>query len=1363
MDATRAVMITYDGVDDVPRRASGLHLRGGLVLTGEHCARGKNYQVWLGGENFPAGIVWRSHTLEVDLAVLLSNTLPEVEPLTVALLDRTTVRELTECRCLCYPKAKGDGALQIIGSIPLAENQQARASENEFLGTAPASLNVDHTKTTMPAQVDDWASASGGGVVATYLGNEYCVGVISAHNVKESPSSLRVADFASVEALPAAKSAKFWSLVGVNGPDRLAVLGGRPVAAVPYEPIIASFLAQYLGRAGAQVPFGGRDDDLTRLDNWLGDPSRPRLLLVGSAGIGKSALLARWLARRPMASIYVPITLRYGLAREVPVLRALGARLAAVHGETAPDGDADQLRDAVSRLLAKPMPKGLLVVTDGLDEAEAWIPGPGLFGGELGQGVKVVAAARSTATRPEASDWRNTLGWPDPETMELTLRALDRNGVADVLATAPQPVGALALDDALVDKFEHLTAGDPLVLGLYIGELLNCDSAALAAAIDRLPDQPKGLDDVFTWWWEGQRQLWDARGQHADRTVWATLDILACARGPLRRTELIAIVGCRHPIDGDVLDDVLRSLDRFIVQSGDPAAFSLAHPRLAGHRRRRLADDGKLAAVNETIRDWCLEVFAAAVSGHHDKAMPYAVTHLGDHLEMAGADASAFDRLVHPAWQEAWNDTVDEWFGYTNEVRRAIRVATAEAAGFVAHGQDSAAAAIAVRCTLVQAELSGSARLISGELALQLVLHGVWSASRAAQAVLALEHEGALVRGLAVLSPRLGPESLATALDRVNTIDPVGWWVQYGQSLGALAARLADLDGVRAAVAMLTGMPAGTSRAIAVLSLLRARPDTAHERAATSLLIDELAAIRDGLNPYDAGEVIDRVADSISAHDFAAALGDEESISDTAITFLRRCIAHPANADLASHLDPWTLGVVAPWLDPAHLESALTELVDDVENLRDRDRNGNTATTWFDSAGDDTLADSLGGNSRELDIRIWTRLRLEPVAHRLPPNLARRALGFLLPRLSTGWRDEELGALVVTTAERLDTTERHLALAPLLDHLEPLLLHGGRIDKRQDIAAGLARTGHSADIFRAAAADDDQGRWYDALEQAAPHLDEPSMNDAVRLTDTLNEMYRQWVLKPLLARLASFGPTQAHQALRMAASPAGGHAIAAADALRSAVDVAPATCEPLALEPAISAKASTVVATLLKMATENYDAIRGIIELLPSLTIERLTALAHDLEQVVRSVTHRNALRGPVAVRLARLGALDAALDVFVDPYVGTRRMEEILHVTPAEHLGKWFAAVHRAYSGDLHPTDRADLMAAAASRVAACDRRQAWNLLSSWLKLTRTHTERLIDLRGYAPAIHHVASASATEQLAAWIQYASASPSVPA
>jgi Trypsin-like peptidase domain len=1138
----------------------------------------------------------------------------------------------------------------------------------------------------------------------------------------------------SVLAAPLEPLAARWPQVA-----RALAPGPRPADAAPLpgSGAIRSFEAQYLGRPGRPVAFGGRARELAQIDRWVAAGDRPWLLVVAPGGTGKSALLVRWCKQAKIASVYVPISLRYELAREVVVLRALAARLAALHGDPPPGGNADALRDAVAELLTRSVPERLVVVVDGLDETEGWEAGPALLGGGLGDGVAVVVTARSTASRPNAAAWIHALGLDARNTETLSLSCLDRYGVAEVLASAGEPVQRLAQDAAAVDRLMRVTGGDPLVLAQHVNGLQRLSADDLDTAVAELPYEPAGLDEIFESWWRGQRRLWAAGGEAAGQVVWKALDVLACAHGPLRRSELAGVTS----LDPNVLNDALRSLDRFVVQ-GPGGGFALAHMRLAEHRQQRLADDDTLEWPRRALLQWCQRALRAALQGQTQVASPYAVRHLGDHLEEAGARAEQLMELVDPRWQAAWEAVVDDFNGFGGDVTRAQSATRREAGACIAAGGPSWAAAAAVQCAIIGAGVADVTALITGELARELVRHSVWSERRAAQAVLSLPNNGAVVSGLEALAPLLSPASLAAAVDRVAAINPAGWSATHGKTMGALAARRAQLDGDVAGVTIIASMPGGTGRAIALLAFLRARPAT--KAGAMSLLIEELTAIAHGRNTIDVDSVLRSLAKSVSASAVAAALAGAGASPEVAIAFALPCIYRRQDRKPGSHLSPYALGILAPWLPAEQRDAALAEVVDDVAHVR-----------WRDADGNAVAVEPSSGLLSESDYRaMFTAFELGPVARHLPPALATRA-GDSAVRRFTEYQDQGLAVVIVTLAQRLPENERERALAPLLADLRGLLGRSGNIGEIQNIAAGLARCGHAADIFRAAAEDGYGGSWHNALECAADHLDAASVPEALAVASEMMELYRPWVASRVLARLASFGTDAAITALRWATTPAGGREQAAAEALRTAGHVAPVAGEPLDAEPAADADARAVSLQLLmpkpSEVQHDFDAIQGVLSRLNSLDVAGARDVAWAVERI-SGVSSRNELRGPVAVRLARLGALEAALDVPLDPYVSSSSLRAILRVTPEDRLDAWLTFVQRNYSGSIQADTRANLMRAAAGRIAACDPSRAWALLDAWLQRPATRLERLCDLPGYAPAVWITAGAEAARALANWI-----------
>jgi hypothetical protein len=153
-------------------------------------------------------------------------------------------------------------------------------------------------------------------------------------------------------------------------PLRDPIVEGINLLPYDYDQKIQNFLKEYLGSEAHPVPFGGRDDALKMLDDWLATPT-PYLLLAAPAGRGKSALLVRWLdslkARENLALAFVPVSIRFGANMERVFYAALAARLAFLHGDdvpASPETSTAVYRGLVSDYLSKPLADGraLLVV-----------------------------------------------------------------------------------------------------------------------------------------------------------------------------------------------------------------------------------------------------------------------------------------------------------------------------------------------------------------------------------------------------------------------------------------------------------------------------------------------------------------------------------------------------------------------------------------------------------------------------------------------------------------------------------------------------------------------------------------------------------------------------------------------------------------------------------------------------------------------------------------------------------------------------------------------------------------------------------------------------------------------------------------
>jgi hypothetical protein len=280
--------------------------------------------------------------------------------------------------------------------------------------------------------------------------------------------------------------------------------------------------------------FGGRDDELARLDALVADSPNRFHFVHAASGFGKTALLANWVVRlrqRAQPACWQFINRFEGMADEEFALRNLCEQLAALHGIVAelPASVAD-LRSSYGSLLKIPYPEGrLIVVLDGLDEAKGWSPGPPLFPRLLPENTHVVFSARAE-TGDETSDWLARTGL-DPDRVDLLrLNPLAEPAVARLLDAAGGKAASLAKETKFVSNLTEVSKGDPFYLHFLVQDI--AAGAITPQTIDR---QPRRLKNYLDLWKEQLFEDIDV----AKREVYPILGLLCVALGPLKPAEFL--------------------------------------------------------------------------------------------------------------------------------------------------------------------------------------------------------------------------------------------------------------------------------------------------------------------------------------------------------------------------------------------------------------------------------------------------------------------------------------------------------------------------------------------------------------------------------------------------------------------------------------------------------------------------------------------------------------------------------------------------------------------------------------------------------------------------------------------------------
>ena len=465
------------------------------------------------------------------------------------------------------------------------------------------------------------------------------------------------------------------------------VVQGLGYLQTQHEASVRNFLDYYVGTSDSPEPFGGREPNLAAYTRWLDDPTAPPYaLLTAPAGMGKSAVLAHWVAqlqqRRDIAVVYFPISERFETNAKSVVFSALYARVAHLLGvQPTRLFSAEEYRGAFQDYLTHPLPDGrrLLVVLDGLDEASGWEVGAGLFPTQAPSHLKVMVAAREIAGD---LDWAARLGWRVPaEAAVFGLRGLSRAELEEVFLSMGDPLSGLRANFDIVEKLHELTDhGDPLMIRLYVDALRrDKDSAPDFRPEDLLKLQP-GLGRFFEYWFAQQENLWRANGDYIDRQAVDTLlHARAMAHGPLTADDLDALAhDTFHGTSG--ARRVANALRRFLVGSGARGSgYSFSHPRLTQHFREQLA--------NRERKDWVTRYQEYGASTLRElesgvtqpgSASEYIIRNYRLHLEAQPGSPASLSALMSRGWLMAWRALEGTEEGFLDDVQAAVeRAATA--------------------------------------------------------------------------------------------------------------------------------------------------------------------------------------------------------------------------------------------------------------------------------------------------------------------------------------------------------------------------------------------------------------------------------------------------------------------------------------------------------------------------------------------------------------------------------------------------------------------------------------------------------------------------------------------------------------
>ena len=464
------------------------------------------------------------------------------------------------------------------------------------------------------------------------------------------------------------------------------------------------------------------------------------------------------------------------------------------------------------------------VVLDGLDEAADWEAGADLLPATPPPGLRVVVSARTTSAMPTDVDWLRSLGWERPGlATSQPLEALRREDVTDI-------VNACAGDARPGDKLRNLASqlhrlseGDPLLISLYLQDLLLGDGSAPPDETE-LAKTPSGLKGFFDRWWADQRNLWRSHfgrreANQVETQVGALMAIFSHALGPLSRDDLTEL---NPTLPRYGIEPALAPVTRFLVGDGLSQGYVLSHSRLGEYWASQHVSPAGSRQVQQRFVEYGLEVARSlrARQLKPEEASRYMVQYLGAHLDRSRADVASRLLLVHESWRRAWQFLDGTDTGFLADVRSCRRSLAAANAAAQAAGETIPDLAGEILCILHENSVIDQTRHISPELLSALVSRGMWSVVQALvyarQIPDPASSANALLAVAAEIPPRSRREVLAEAIEvAFRDSDPyhqrdllenvIGRAAALGATSEAWSAleRLRDIDVIASVLAQL--------------------------------------------------------------------------------------------------------------------------------------------------------------------------------------------------------------------------------------------------------------------------------------------------------------------------------------------------------------------------------------------------------------------------------------------------------------------------------------------------------------------------------------------------------------------------------
>lgn len=557
----------------------------------------------------------------------------------------------------------------------------------------------------------------------------------------------------------------------------------------PHRGFIQSFRQHYLSTQA----FGGRDAECKRLDTWLFDSDAPsRMLISGPTARGKSALLVHWTEHlesdATWSVIFVPISLRFGTDRPAVFYALLAMQLASVLKRKLelPTLDLESYYQGIVIDLLRQATKQsqhVLVVVDGLDEAQGNGFSSTVFPPLLPPNIKVLVSAREQAGDRGSVDWLKRLDWHGrTKAASEHLLILDRQAVVPIVESVG--LAKESLTEALIDQLMVLSLGEPLLLGLYAEDLSAIVKSGLRIGAEVLDGLSPGFAAYFSNAFDAQQMALE----HGDQEVVDhTLAVLAMALGPIEGTHLTDLVcSLCHLHRPAASDRFVRPLKRYIAGDGSADhGYVLNHPKLGEYLREVRFDSTTQNTVHQALLDWGRGVAKGLAKDPNAPAPVYVMRNYVNHLRQSESiSLDDIELLLSKGWMEAWHRLDKDFVGYADSL-----LAASEMMRPCADYQDDASQALRLklRIALSTGSVKSQGASIPSELlamALQEKLITLHQALNVAKLQTSDNQPGYLVAIAAFLPPADIERALSEVQQMANAENRVNYLARLALHLG---------------------------------------------------------------------------------------------------------------------------------------------------------------------------------------------------------------------------------------------------------------------------------------------------------------------------------------------------------------------------------------------------------------------------------------------------------------------------------------------------------------------------------------------------------------------------------------------------